>query len=51
MRVPTLVISLLAAVPCAAAVQAATVVAPEAAVSGVAVTNTGTQRACTHSRP
>ena len=51
MRVPTLVISLLAAVPCAAAVQAATVVAPEAAVSGVIVTNTGTYKAQSVSAP
>jgi hypothetical protein len=40
-----LVISLLAAVPCAAAVQAATVVAPAATVSGITVTNTGTYKA------
>ena len=51
MRVPMLVISLLAAVPCAAAVQAATVVAPEAAVSGVTVTNTGTYKAQSVSAP
>ena len=51
MRVPTLVISLLAAVPCAAAVQAATVVAPAATVSGVTVTNTGTYKAQSVSAP
>ncbi len=39
MRLPTLVISLLAAVPCAA------VGAPAATVSGVTVTNTGTYKA------
>jgi hypothetical protein len=46
-----LVISLLAAVPCAAAVQAATVVAPAATVSGVTVTNTGTYKAQSVSAP
>jgi hypothetical protein len=51
MRVPTLVMSLLAAVPCAAAVQAATVVSPEATVSGVTVTNTGTYKAQSVSAP
>ena len=51
MRVPTLVISLLAAVSCPAAVQAATVVAPEATISGVTVTNAGTYKAQSVSAP
>jgi Domain of unknown function (DUF3859) len=50
MRLPTLVISLLAAVPCAAA-PTATVGAPAPTVSGVTVTNTGTYKAQSVSAP
>jgi Domain of unknown function (DUF3859) len=51
MRLPMLVISLLAAVPGAAAAQTATVTAPAATVSGVTVTNAGTYRAQSVSAP
>ena len=51
MRLPMLVISLLAAVPGAAAAQTATVVAPAATVSGVTVTNAGTYTAQSISGP
>ena len=50
MRLPMLVISLLAAVPGAAA-QTATVAAPAATVSGVTVTNAGTYTAQSVSAP
>jgi hypothetical protein len=45
MRLPMLVISLLAAVSGGAAAQSATVVAPAATVSGLTVTNAGTYTA------
>jgi hypothetical protein len=51
MRLVILVMSLLAAVPGAAAAQTATVVAPAATVSGVTVTNAGTYRAQSVSAP
>ena len=51
MRLPMLVISLLAAVPNAAAAQTATLVAPAVTVSGVTVTNAGTYRAQSVSTP
>jgi hypothetical protein len=51
MRLPMLVISLLAAVPGAAGAQAATVVAPAATVSGITVTNAGIYKAQSVSAP
>ena len=51
MRLPMLVISLLAAVSGAAAAQTATLAAPAATVSGVTVTNAGTYRAQSVSAP
>jgi hypothetical protein len=51
MRLPILVISLLAAVSGAAAAQTATVAAPAATVSGVTVTNAGTYTAQSVSAP
>jgi Domain of unknown function (DUF3859) len=51
MRLPILVISLLAAVPGAAGAQTATVVAPAASVSGITVTNAGIYEAQSVSAP
>jgi len=51
MRLAMLVMSLLAAVPGAAAAQTATVIAPAATVSGVTVTNAGTYTAQSVSAP
>jgi hypothetical protein len=51
MRLPMLVISLLAAAPGMAGAQTATVVAPATIVSGVTVTNAGTYRAQSVSAP